>query len=73
MLFLLALAACFLIPSEREMKHDYEWFHDAYNQIEAKASQIRAHHELVLATEDTKELSRLRLSVEPLVIQTVSE
>lgn len=56
------LAGCWLTSPGRAV-HDYEWFHTAYNSIEAKKAQIAAHASILKQEADGKEQQRLRIEL----------
>ena len=60
-MFLLFLIGCFVRTSDAI--HEYEWFHEAYNRIEARISQIKSHKELISKESDQNEIRMLRIEL----------
>lgn len=58
---LLLLIGCFV--STTTAIHDYEWFHDAFNRIDARVNQIHSHKALVAEEQDPNELRMLKIEL----------
>lgn len=43
--------------------HNYEWYHDANNQVVARLGQIRAHKGIIADNTDASEKTRLRIEL----------